>query len=320
MKRMMMIIAALVAVVLGASMVSGCSTSAKSASCAFVVGNGQNGNDTKFDRVIWPGQSVGSESGKDVTYVPCNSRNYITNDGSVKDANGNKVGDRSTPTIAYTKTGVQIKVWTTVAFTLNQSEDAMKNFYALCFKYTCADTKDQGGDANSSTPGWNSMLGENFGPTVDAAAAKAAFSLDDSIWQKHDPALYEELAKQVAGSFDDIMRQKVGYQQDLFCGSGNSQWKDPENPGGKGNTFTCSQVRVTVDKVERGENNGSDGTAGAQELNKQRLANAQQIYGDSASFWLGLMDAIDHCKAANVTCVLNIGGAGSPSVPVPSGH
>jgi hypothetical protein len=73
-------------------------------------------------------------------------------------------------------------------------------------------------------------------------------------------------------------------------------------------------VRIEVHSVEVGQVKATDGTAGAQALNQQRLENARAIYGPYAEFWLGLQDT---CKMANVPCVVNVGGNGSVSVPSP---
>ncbi|MBI3983945.1 hypothetical protein HY346_01470, partial [Candidatus Microgenomates bacterium] len=159
--------------------------------------------------------------------------------------------------------------------------------------------------------------GENFGSTVDAAALKAAFTIDDSIWQKHDPNQYEALGEAMSAMFADIVRAKTGFPQDLFCGSGNSGWEDSDKPG-KGD-FTCTPVRVTVEKVERGNISADEGTAGVQAINQQRLENAIALYGDDAAFWLALQDTIAQCKAAgSTTCIFNIGGVSAPSLPLPT--
>jgi hypothetical protein len=66
-----------------------CAGGTTAASCAFIVGNGTSGYDAKVHKVIYPGQSVPVLEHENGYYVPCNSRNFIVNDGSIKDANGN---------------------------------------------------------------------------------------------------------------------------------------------------------------------------------------------------------------------------------------
>lgn len=303
--------------VLLSALLTACDQATTTASCAFLVGDGLNGNDAKVRSIIYPGQQVPNHVNEKVYYVPCNSRNYIVNDGTVKNANGAVVGDRSTLISATTKSGVPITIAARALWTLNQSDRAMRAFYNVCFKYQCASSEDVGGDANFSTPGWNGMLAENLGPALDTAARMAAIEVDDSVWQNHNPLQYKALGDKMSEVFADVMRANWGYSEDLFCGSGNSMWADPENPGT--GEFTCTPVRIIVDDVQRGEVMADDSTEGVTTINQQRLKNAQALYGESAGYWLGLQDSIDKCKEAQVPCVFNIGGAAaSPAVVVPA--
>src|SRR4051812_46806871 len=103
-----------------------------SASCAFVAGNGKNGADTNIHTIIYPGQTVPSEDNTKVMYVPCNSRNFIINDGSVKNANGQIVGDQAQLITATTKSGVPVLIAASAFWTLNENKDAMEQFYTFC--------------------------------------------------------------------------------------------------------------------------------------------------------------------------------------------
>lgn len=291
--------------------VSACAGAASTASCGFLVGTGADGTDTNVHQVIYPGQSVVVGSNERVVYVPCNSRNYIINDGTVINANGDRVGDRFDLIKATTSTGVPIKIAARALWTLNQSDAAMRHFYDVCFKYTCFSTEDIGGGANFSTEGWNGMLAENLGYALNDAAREAAFLVDDTIWQNHNPDQYDLLADEMSNRFAAAMQANLGYPVDLFCGSGNSSWQDPTQPGV--GTFTCSNVRIIVDSVDRDELSGSDSTEGAKEINQQRLENAQALYGPNAGDWLALQDTIEKCKSTEgVSCVVSIG----PSAPV----
>ncbi len=306
--------------VLLAGILTACISAASStASCAFVVGSGYNGNDSKLHKVIFPGQQVIVGTDEVVSYFPCNSRNYIINDGSVKDLKGKPVGDRAQLIEATTSTGVPIKIAARALWTLNQSEDAMEAFYQVCFKYKCASEKDQSGDQNFSTDGWNGMLAENMGPAMETAAKYAAFEVDDSIWNVQDPKQIEDLQDKMSAIFDDVMRANLGYPVDLFCGSGNSAWSDPEHPG-EGD-FVCTPVRIIVDSVQRGDIQNGESTMGLIELNKQRLQNAVAIYGsvENAAFWLALQDSIEKCKGSGATCVFNIGFPTTYPVVLPAG-
>ncbi len=287
-----------------------CNTSASTASCGFVVGDATN--KVILKRIVYPGQSVVLGDYETVTYVPCNSRNYIINDGKVTNANGDKVGDRDVLISATTAPGTPISIAASAFWTLNQSEEALKLFYTACLKYNCASSDDIGGESNFSTPGWNGLLAENFGPALDAAAKQAASEMDDRLWQSYDYALYQQLADRMSEIFADKVRARLGFNVDLFCGSGNSPWADPSKPGE--GEFTCLPVRIVVDDVQRGEIDSTESTDGAVAINAQRLENAEAIYGDDAEFWLALQDTIDHCQAANTVCIINLGTNG-PAVP-----
>lgn len=296
---------------------SACTAASSTASCAFVVGDGRAGHDAKLHKVIYPGQEVYYDVDSEVVrYVPCNSRNYIINDGTVKNANGERVGDRDVLITATTKTGVRIKVGVRALWTLNQSWDAMQRFYETCFKYQCYSEEDQGGNVNFATPGWNGLLAENFGPALEMSARQAAIDIEDSIWKTNDPVEYKRLADGMASFFADNMAANLGYNIPLFCGSGNSSWSDPANPGE--GEYDCQPVRIVVDSVLRDELEESESTTGALELNKQRKDNAEALYGEDASYWLGVQDSIRECQGTSSTCVFYFGEPPSqvPVLPV----
>lgn len=291
--------------------------SATTASCAFVVGDGHGGDDAKVHRVIYPSQSINDSDSENVWYVPCNSRNYIVNDGTEKNANGDVIGDSHTLLEATLNSGVTIQVAATAYWTLNESDQAMRDFYNVCFKYTCASSKDQGGNANYASKGWNGMLGEDFYPALDRSAKRAAkeAGINDSIYLTQDSTQYQKLGNQMSTVFADEVRATLGYSEDLFCGSGNSAWTNPNSPG-KGE-YNCSPVRIVIDHVNPlGTQNGQ----GAQTLNQQRLENAKALYGPDAGYWLGLQDSIDKCKDAGTTCVISVGGSAVPAVAVPTNN
>lgn len=304
----------LVIALLSSAMLAACTSAVTSASCAFVVGDGQDGRNANLHTVIWPGQNPDISSTDVVTYVPCNSRNYIITNGVVQNANKEQIGDRSVPITATTSTGVNILIQARVLWTLNENKQAMDDFFNVCFKYTCASQNDVGGSVNSATSGWNKMLGENFGLAMDLSARIAAYNskIDDSIWRTHSPQQYQILSDLMVPQFGILMQKNLGYSENLVCGSGNSKWPDPNNPG-KGN-FTCLPVRIVVEDVQLSKDQGIQGQA---ELSKQRLDNAKALYGSNAGFWLAIMDAIDHCRSAGATCVFNFGGSGSIPVVTP---
>jgi len=313
------------AVLVAALILAACSVASSPASCAFVYGDGQDGRDAKLHNVIYPGQTVSYSTGERISYVPCNSRNYWVNDGTITDANGARAGDRFQLMTATTSTGVPIRIAARALWTLNQDPDAMAAFYEVCHKYNCASTEDLTGEKNYSTLGWNGMLSENFGTAMETTVKLAAFAegIDDGIWRMQDPAQYKSLADKMSELFPDVVRANLGYPDDLFCGSGNSTWSDPNRPGE--GEFTCTPVRFVIDNVLRGEVLATDSTQGVQEINAQRLRNAEALYGEDAGYWLGIQDSIEACRNAGTTCIINIGGApvaipvtSTPPQPVPS--
>jgi hypothetical protein len=320
----------LILVTLCAFPLAGCPfwpNSATTASCAFISGNGQDGNNSKLHRVVYPDQSLGDTAGETVKYVPCNSRNFIDNPKDILDANNHPVGDRHVPMIAYTKTGTGVQIWGTVYWTLNQSEVALKEFYNVCHKYNCYSITDVGGGTNYSTDGWNGMLGETFGPTLDRVANIAAdkAKIEDSIWKTQDSTQKQILAEGMSAIFAENVRKTFGYSHDLFCGSGDSGWLDPENPGktvGKDeNTFRCTAVRIVIDKVEPLPTTNQT-SEGAKLINQIRLDNARVLYGSKAEEVLGAQDTLKIClDAGSTTCAVNAGGTGFiliPSNPTPT--
>jgi len=295
----------------------GATTTTTAASCAYVVGNGIN--DARVHNILYPNQRNDTSTNEDVKYVACNSRNYIINDGTVFSPNvvngqRERVGDRFNLAVASTNSSVGITVGLSAFWTLNQSKAAMMNFYEVCHKYNCWTTKDQTGELNFATRGWNGMLAENFGPSLDAAARRAANQVDDSIWRDHNPAQYKLLADLLSKEFSDEIRSSLGYSQDLFCGSGNSDWKDPSKPGE--GEFFCSPVRIRIDAVELLPIQGDQNPKGALVVNAQRLEAAKVLYGTDASHWLAVQDTVKMCTAP---CLMNIGSSGGgPSIQVPS--
>jgi hypothetical protein len=297
---------------------SGCGAEVTSTSalCAFVVGDGDTNHDAKVHKIVYPDDDVDYNTDtEEVKYFPCNSRNYLINDGTVKNANGNKVGDRFTPSIAYTTTGTKMKINTSTYWTPNQARPALLKFHDVLFKYNAFSGEAESGTANFSTPGWNGMLGEVFGPSVDQAAFEAAAEFDDELWSKPNPTRYKKLGLAMSNAFADKVRAQTGYNEDLFCGSGNSGWDDSHK------NFTCTNVRIVVTSVVPFDGTlnqtATKTTRAEQELkaNAKRLAAAKAIYGDLAEYWLGLQDTLAKCSRA--TCVISIGGNGSsPSISV----
>jgi hypothetical protein len=318
MKKLKRTLATIAGLALVAGTTVACSTTTPEAMCAFVVGSGGYGNDTKLHKIVLPGDSLGSLEDEVARFVPCNARNYKTNDGTVKVNQGDheqRVGDRFTPSMAYTKEGTPVRVWSDSYWTLNQTESVLRTFYEVCYKYTCFSTDDSSGGANFSTPGWNGLLAENFGPTVDEIALAAMAEVGDDIWRKQDAELRTKVAKLMSEKFAAAMQRKFGINEDIFCGSGNSGW-DSERKN-----FNCTQVRFEVPRVDRHVPSSNEATAtpeSLERLNADRLKVAKALYGESAGYWLGVQDAIAACRQSPTPCQINIGSAPSaaPMTPI----
>lgn len=293
-----------------ATMADSCDTpneATNSSACGFVTGDGSDGHDLKLHRVVYPNQTTHIGDYEDIHYVPCNARNYIINDGTVRDANGHVVGDSKTRIRAFTSTGTPVDVSLSAYWTLNEAKPALYDFWPVCDKYQCASNSPTAGSANYSSPGWNGMLGEDFLPSLYRVAQNVVHGEGDATWQTHDPGLRTKMSAAASTSFQGVVRQVTGYDTDLFCGSGNSGWQDSAKPGS--GEFTCSNVRIVIDDVSKAqvEDDSAIGTQSQVRLNKARLKAARAQYGPGAGAWLGFQDTIDKCKTAGITCIVNIG-------------
>ena len=90
-------------------------------------------------------------------------------------------------------------------------------------------------------------MSENFGPALDTVGQVAVSSYPDEIHTLHTASLIEQLGVDMSNLFNAKVRAKTGYDVDLFCGSGNSQWPDPNQPGV--GEFNCTNVRIVVDMI-----------------------------------------------------------------------
>jgi len=313
-------VAAALLVMFGAALLVGCSGPTATATdwmCIIVKGDGKNQNDASFKRTILPGEKPEIHSGEKASYVPCGPRNYIINPSGIMNANGKEVGDRHNPSIGKTKDGTAVKVWTKTYWELNQGKEQMQRFDVFCSKYNCSSDQPMAGDANSATKGWNDMLGENFGDTVDQAVLLSApTTVDDNVIDKDDPAQYAALSKELSTKFTELIRKSSGYSGDLFCGTGG--WN------GNRTQFDCTSVSVEVTKVERVNQeatNKAEQVTQAQkdlELNVKRLEAARKLYGADAEKVLAQLDTIEKCGSVEkASCVINLGGNAPASVSVP---
>ena len=293
--------------------------------CAIKSNDGKEGRDAKIEDVYYPGEKIKYDYDTEViTFVPCNPRNLIVNDGTVVDGNGDKVGDRYTQTVGYTKEGTKVLISWSAFWMLNQSENVVKrSFSPLCSKYNCGSEEAKAGSTNNSTEGWNDMLGENNMPASDSLLKGLSSTvLTDKSWMDHNQTEWNALAGAASKGFAEAIRPYTGFADDIFCGSGSvSGWDDPNEPG-KGE-FTCGNVRFVIDDVVPADKdlaelaNRSTKAAQEKKVNHEELAAAKNKYGPDAGYWLGLQDTLELCNK-NASCIVSLGGNGStPNVTVP---
>jgi hypothetical protein len=315
-------------------------TATTSALCAVVTGNGLEGNDRQIKKTVLPDQNFDhDEYNHEVGFFPCGPRNYIINDGTVLNANGDKVGDRPSPTVVWTKAEpnadpakakprIKLNIWTSAFWTPNQGQ--LEAFYRLCAKYAeCISKTPASGDANFSTKGWNGMLGENFGSTVDKVALlnmvgrghdkKVTGFTSDIV---SDPEQWIALQNAMSSDFMAEIRPKTGETADLFCASGTGGWPDKAKPGV--GEFECHPVRIQIDRIEPADPDvrkqmESEGALQQEQLNLQkRIQIAKDLYGEHWAYFLGIQDSIKACQASDKPlCTIVVGGA-SGSIPTPA--
>lgn len=304
------IVAAAVVVTAAAGLTACSGLATPTGMCGWVVGDGQNGNDAKIHDTVWPDEKVNYDSGSETTrFVPCGPRNYIIVDGG-------ETGDWQRPLEALTSTGTPVKVTIDALWQLNQDKNTLASFAELCNKYECYTTDATAGDANFATDGWNGMLRENFLPAIQNAVKQVMPQFDDDIWKIQSPETLAEFQSKVSEAFMETIRARTGYNVDLFCGSGNSDWSDPENAGADGNTFNCTQVRFdsAVVKAVSAETQNS-ASAGNQvtldtEANQARYDKSFPLYGDQTNYWLGVQDTVAKCPSGS-TCNIYLGSGPS---------
>ncbi|QQS21453.1 hypothetical protein IPM09_02910 [Candidatus Saccharibacteria bacterium] len=309
-------IAATAAVVVGLGMAAACSSppaiTPTSASCGFVVGSGTNGADQAVQGVVYPGQKLSIDTRIQVVkYVPCNQRNYLVTDGTRKNANDQVIGDTFTGIEAFTKDGTKVLVYVGMYWTPNQDRDVMlKSFFPLCDKYQCfsSASQDGRGDVNSSSKGWNAMLGENVPFAIGSVLRTSLKEMDDSVWKTG--ANWSTINASLADGFQPAFRKMIGASSDVMCGNGEtSYWTGTPGQG----SYTCGKVRFEVTNVINADPNQQKL---ANEENAQKLAEAANAarkraalaaYGTQADYWLGVQDSIQKCHDAGVNCTVVVG-------------
>lgn len=296
---------------LGLSLLTGCSAKAYPDQCALIVGSGA-GDAHQVKKVFLPGEKV--SKGDDQSYfLPCGDRNYEVqpngDDPHTTALDSITKGDSNSP-------GIPVKIQLNLFFTLNENKDALKEFWAdLCRKYQCASTKADNGDQSStrfSTSGWLALLRENFTPALQRAAREATSDFGTDLWQQQGQANWPKLAQEISTKFMTEIKAPTNAKYNFFCATGSNFTKGQ-----------CSPVGVTIQSVQPADssvkNIYNQGIAQDQQqtLNKKRVSQAKQLYGQYWAYFLGLQDTIAKCHG-NAECIVSIGGGSAPAVTLPT--
>lgn len=294
----------------GALALSGCSTAVPGiGECAATTNGGFGSNGQGITSVVHPGNQFSVGSGDTARYWPCNDRNFVTS--STLPGADRKAPEYAVRTAADPKSGtpgMPVYVWTSVYFTPTQNDAAMRKFLPFCFKYTCATTDPQSPTdnlAHSSSPGWENMLVENMGPAIDRASQIAVQGYGPNLWT--DQGEWDKLAGQIADGLNAQLDKETETTTPFFCGSGSTQ-----GPNG-----TCTQMTVIVNNVTPADpsviTNYNKEVAAEQATlaNAARVAQAKQLYGPYANYFLGIQDTEQQCGAR---CTIYIGTPNSAPV------
>ncbi|OGD83986.1 hypothetical protein A2572_00445 [Candidatus Collierbacteria bacterium RIFOXYD1_FULL_40_9] len=300
-----------IAFVVLTAVIGGCAPSATTttAFCGYLVGDGTYSSEIKEDNgIVYPGEEVYDDTSfYDFRTVPCNSRNYVINDGTKyrgEGENKEQIGDFHSPISASTSTRTPVLVTGEANWTLNQGYEPMVVFWEICQKYKCwNENENVSDDANFSSVGWNGMLSEKFLPAFSFAIKMAVAQLDDDIID--NTKRNEEIEKLMPQYFKEFIRRTHGHSDiDIFCGSGDSFWLDENNRGENG-TFHCADVRFSIESVELDTEKLK--TINSSYLDEQRLKQAEYLYGvEAAQCVLAIQDTVAICQEAGGTCVNNI--------------
>jgi hypothetical protein len=274
--------------------------------CAYTQGTGRDGADALVHKVYYPGQQFSKDSRENTFTFPCNARNIRFANGSTDVwADGNRIGTIT----ARTKDGTEVLIDIRMDWTLNQTEDVLKNvFVPICKKANCASTNSDVRNDNFSTDGWSKgLLGENATPTFYNATIDVVREYGDEVWT--NPVLKDEVGQKVSMLFMQRFHANTGSTKDMFCGSGDSSgWSGAVGTS----TFNCAPVRVTAEHIEVKDKSRLDAQAREAKAKAEQAANAAELtaakakYGTEAEKVLGDLARIQACRDAGMTqCGVN---------------
>lgn len=277
----------------------------------YVVGKG-GGDAHKIKHVVYPGEKVKIDGDEESWYVPGNARNFIIK-------NSDDSGDRKEPVVAYTagdpnNPAMQVKIYLSAYWALNQNEDVLRSFLPFCEKYTCYSKDHDDNDSNFASKGWNGMLAENFSPAIDRAVNDVIKNFNADLWANTELWNDEEngLATQIESVFMAEIKKSWATEsdKDFFCGNGSAT---------RDKAVACEPIRFVIDSVQPYDSRvvqiKQDQSALEQQklLNQQKLEQAKLLYGDKADYTLSVMDLMQRCADLKLPCTIVI-GADAPSV------
>lgn len=289
MKKLVSVLAGAAAVAATGFGLSGCTTAVPALSeCAATTNGGFGSNGQGITSIVHPGGQAQVGNGDTAWYWPCNERNFVT---------ATTDGDRSAPEYAVrtgaagSTPGMPVYVWTSVYFTANQNDAAIKAFLPFCFKYGCADTSPQDSSdiedsAHSSSPGWEKMLLENMGPAIDRASQTAVQQFGPNLWQSQGD--WDKLSSLIAGSLNKELTVETGSATPFFCGDDSTE-------------TNCLPMTVVVNNVTPSDPsvvtnyNKEVAAEQAAAANAARVAQAKLLYGPYSGYFLGIQDSSQLC-------------------------
>lgn len=305
--RVLLLIGALAALLLGGVVACGTPQATASDMCAYTQGTGSDGADADVHEVYYPGQQFTKSQRENSYYFPCNARNIRLEPGSTDvDAQGNKVSS----VIARTSTGNEVSVDVVMYWTLNEDKAVLKNvFIPWCNKYQCASGDSNVRNENFSTNGWSlGVLGENAVPFFQNAVKDVVRTYGDDAWK--NPDVKTELTGKISERFMTAFHAATGSTEDVFCGSGESSgWSGDVGTS----TYNCGSVRISVNNIVPTDSSLLGNDARTAKADSDKAANQAQLdaakakYGDAAEQVLGYLDIIQACKDAGMT-VCSAGG------------
>jgi len=87
-----------------------------------------------------------------------------------------------------------------------------------------------------------------------------------------------------------------------------------------GDTFTCTNVRFTVDNIIKGSSDATAQTQTPEQANQTRYDQSVPLYGPYTNYFLGNQDIVKNCQSG-ATCTFYFNaptGVGVPTTATPS--